>query len=61
MEFAMQDGEKGGPPGLGSVRESFDRGVGSEKGGKNREVAVEPGLERELGWKLWGGGEDQIA
>ena len=28
VEFATQDGEKGGPPGLGSVRGSFDRGVG---------------------------------
>ena len=60
MEFAPQDCEKGGPPGLGSVRGSLDRGVGSEKGGKDREVAVEPGLEREPGWKLWGGGEDQV-
>ena len=61
MESASKDGKKGGPPWHRSVRGSFDCGVGGEEGDEGREMAVEPGLEREQGWKLRGGGEDQIA
>ena len=61
MEFMSKDGKKGGPPGLRSVRGSFDWGVRGEEGGQSGEVAVEPTLEGDQGWKLWGGGEDQIA
>ena len=58
VEFTSQDGKKGGPPGLRSVRGPLDWGVGGEAGGKGREVAVEPALEGEPGWELSGGRED---
>ena len=61
MAFASQAGRKGEPPGLRSVSGPFDWCVGGEEGGKSREMAVEPGLEGDLGWKLRGHGEDQVA
>ena len=57
VELPPQDGEKGGPPRLGSMGRPLDWGVGGEEGSESREMVVEPSLEGEQGWELRGGRE----